>query len=127
MAQHNQTGKEGEELAVKYMLENGYEILNRNWKYMQYEIDIIAKKGKTLCIVEVKTRTGNFFGEPEEGVSNKKIRFLAHAADYYIQSKDINMECRYDIVSITMFNGRHELKYIEDAFYPYMWRGLKTE
>ncbi len=120
MAQHNQTGKEGEELAVQYMLENGYEILERNWRHIHYEIDIIAKKNNTLCIVEVKTRTGNFFGEPEEGVSKKKERFLANAADYYIQSKDIMMECRYDIVSITKFNGRHELKYIEDAFYPYM-------
>ena len=120
MAQHNETGKAGEEMAAKYLLENGYDILERNWKHKHYEIDIIAKKGNTLSIVEVKTRTGNFFGEPEEGVSKKQERFLAHAADHYILSKDLHVECRYDIVSITMFNGRHELKFIEDAFYPYM-------
>lgn len=120
MAQHNETGKAGEELAVKHLREHGYDIIERNWRYKKYEIDIIAKKENILAIVEVKTRTGNFFGEPEEGVTKAKERFLADAADYYVLSKDLDVEVRYDIISVTFFKGRHELNMIEDAFYPFM-------
>lgn len=120
MAQHNETGKEGEELAANYLLKNGYEILARNWHYGKLEVDIIAQKENTLCIVEVKTRTGNYFGEPHEAVTKAKEKFLADAADYYIQSKNLEVECRYDIISITLYNGRHEIEMIEDAFYPFM-------
>jgi putative endonuclease len=120
MAEHNETGKKGEELAVKYLLDNGYDILHRNWRFGKYEVDIIAQKKNILSIVEVKSRTGDFFGEPEEGVTKKKERYLADAADYYIQSKNLNVECRYDIISIVFWGGKYELKMIEDAFYPYM-------
>ena len=120
MAEHNETGKKGEELAAEYLGNNGYEIVARNWRHKHLEVDIIARKGNILSIVEVKTRTGNFFGEPEEGVTKKKERFLTDAADHYIQSKDLDVEVRYDIISITFFEGRHELKMIEDAFYPFM-------
>lgn len=119
MAQHNETGKAGEEMAVKYLLENGYNILERNWRHLHYEIDIIAKKENTLAIVEVKSRTGNFFGEPEEGVSKKKERFLSDAAHEYVCMKDLDVEVRYDIISIIFFDGKFELKFIEDAFYPF--------
>lgn len=120
MAQHNETGKRGEELAAEYLINNGYKIVARNWRHKYLEVDIIARKGNILSIVEVKTRTGNFFGEPEEGVTKKKERFLADAADYYIQSKNLNVECRYDIISITFWGGKYELNMIEDAFYPFM-------
>ncbi|MFI5219017.1 MAG: YraN family protein [Bacteroidia bacterium] len=119
MAEHNETGRAGEELAEKYLTEHGYEILSRNWRFGKYEIDIIARKGNVLSIVEVKTRTGNFFGEPEEGVTKKKERFLADAADYYIQSRNLDVECRYDIISITFWGGKYQLNMIEDAFYPF--------
>lgn len=120
MAEHNETGKAGEELAVQYLLEHGYEILHRNWRHGRYEIDIIARKKSILSIVEVKSRTGDFFGEPEEGVTRRKEKYLAEAADFYLQSVKLDLECRFDIVSVTFFNGRHELKFIEDAFYPFM-------
>jgi putative endonuclease len=119
MAKHNKTGKEGEELAVEYLREHGFDIIECNWRFKHYEIDIIAKKENILSIVEVKSRTGNFFGEPEEGVSKRKERFLADAAHEYICMKDLDVEVRYDIISIIFFNGRHELKMIEDAFYPF--------
>lgn len=120
MAQHNQVGKEGELIAANYLTQNGYDILARNWRYGKLEVDIIALKGNTLCIVEVKTRTGNYFGEPHEAVTKAKEKFLADAADYYIQSQNLDVECRYDVISITIFNGRHEIEMIEDAFYPFM-------
>ena len=119
MADHNETGKIGEELAVKYLTKHGYTIAARNWRFGKYEIDIIARKGNVLSIVEVKTRTGNFFGEPEEGVTKKKERFLADAADRYIQSKNLDVECRYDIISVTFSGSSYEINMIEDAFYPF--------
>ena len=119
MAEHNKTGKAGEELAVKYLQEHAYDIIERNWRFMHYEIDIIARKGNVLSIVEVKTRTGDFFGEPEEGVTKKKERFLSSAAHEYVVMKNLDVEVRYDIISIVFSNGKHELKMIEDAFYPF--------
>ena len=120
MAEHNETGKAGEELAVKYLLENGYDILQRNWRFGRYEIDIIAQKKNILSIVEVKTRTGDFFGDPEEGVTKKKERFLADSADEYILQKQLDVDVRYDIISIVFNRGKYDLKMIEDAFYPFM-------
>ena len=120
MAQHNETGKTGEGDAVKYLMENGYEILERNWRYHRYEIDIIARKGNILSIVEVKTRTGNFFGEPFEAVTKKKERALADSADYYVVSRNLDVEVRYDIASVTINNGKSKVVLIEDAFYPFM-------
>ena len=119
MAEHNKTGKEGEELAVKYLRGQGYEIIECNWRFKHLEIDIVARKENILSIVEVKSRTGDFFGEPEEGVTKKKERFLADAAHEYVCMKDLDVEVRYDIISIIFWNGKHELKFIEDAFYPF--------
>lgn len=118
--QSAQLGREGEILAVAHLRENGYEIVERNWRFGKLEIDIIARKGNVLSIVEVKTRSGDYFGEPEDGVTKAKERFLATAADHYIISRNLDVEVRYDIISIVIHNGRHELKMIEDAFYPYM-------
>lgn len=118
--QSAQLGREGENLAVAHLRENGFEIVERNWRFGKLEIDIIARKGNVLSIVEVKTRSGDYFGEPEDGVTKAKERFLATAADHYIISRNLDVEVRYDIISIVIHNGRHELKMIEDAFYPYM-------
>lgn len=118
--QSAQLGREGEILAVAHLRENGYEIVERNWRFGKLEIDIIARKGNVLSIVEVKTRSGDYFGEPEDGVTKAKERFLTTAADHYIISRNLDVEVRYDIISIVIHNGRHELKMIEDAFYPYM-------
>jgi|SRR4051812_46813994 putative endonuclease len=119
MAEHNKTGKKGEELAIQYLREQGYEIIECNWRSKHLEIDIIARKENTLSIVEVKSRTGDFFGEPEEGVTKKKERFLADAAHEYVCKKDLDVEVRYDIISIVFHDGKHQLKFIEDAFYPF--------
>ncbi len=119
MAEHNKLGEKGEELAAGYLASEGYEIVERNWRYDRWEIDIIARKGHQLCIVEVKTRSGDLFGEPEEGVTPRKERFLAAAADHYIRERDLDVEVRFDIVSIVFHGKRHELKLIADAFYPF--------
>ena len=118
MAEHNELGAEGEKLAVGFLKEKGYEILATNWRFGSDEIDIIAKYNGFLVIVEVKTRSTNAFGEPEIAVTKQKQRFLIRASQQFIIQKDINEECRFDIISIIIKNGKTTIHHIEDAFYP---------
>ena len=84
MASHNKLGEEGEELAVKWLKENGYEVLHRNWRHSHYEIDIIALKNNMLHFVEVKARKNSPFGHPEDSVTKKKFKNLQKAADEFL-------------------------------------------
>ncbi len=118
MADHNELGKQGEEIAQQYLAEKGYKILQCNWRFGSDEIDIIAKKDNMLIIVEVKTRQTNFFGEPEEAVTKTKQKFLIRATEVYIQQKNIDLETRFDIVSVVISNGQVMINHIEEAFYP---------
>jgi putative endonuclease len=118
MAEHNDTGNKGEELAEKYLRTLGYEILERNWHFGKNEIDIIAKDGKFLVIAEVKTRRSTYFGEPEEFVTRAKQRSLITAANGYIVKKNIDLEARFDIISVVFAGSSYTVKQIKDAFYP---------
>jgi len=118
MADHNELGIKGEELAEKYLRDSGYEILERNWRFGKDEIDIIALDGDFLVIAEVKTRRTNYFGEPEEFVTRQKQRFLIRAANAYIDKKDIDFETRFDILSVLFAGKKYTVKQIKDAFYP---------
>ena len=77
MASHNDTGKHGEELAAKWLIERGYELLHRNWRHSHYEIDIVATKGKFLHFIEVKTLNSNFFRPPGSQCYQSKIQTFA--------------------------------------------------
>lgn len=118
MAEHNDFGKLGEELAFDYLTGKGYEILERNWRNVHKEIDIIAKEGKFLVIVEVKTRQTDEYGEPDVAVTRKKQRMLIAAANAYITRKGLDMETRFDIISIVFRDGEPVIEHIEDAFLP---------
>jgi putative endonuclease len=118
MAEHNDFGKLGEDLAVDYLTGKGYEILERNWRNVHKEIDIIAKDGKFLVIVEVKTRQTDEYGEPDVAVTRKKQRMLIAAANAYITRKGLDMETRFDIISIVFRDGEPVIEHIEDAFLP---------
>lgn len=118
MAQHNLTGKQGEEIAVKHLAAKGYTVIDRNWRYRKAELDIIARKDGFLVAVEVKTRSTNAFGEPETFVDLKKQRNMIKAANAYVLEKNIGIEVRFDIISVVMMNGEIVVTHIEDAFYP---------
>ena len=118
MAEHNDFGKLGEELAVNYLIEKGYEILERNWRNIHKEIDIIAKDGKDLVIVEVKTRQSDEYGNPDVAVTKKKQCMLIAAANAYILKNGLDTETRFDIVSIVFKDGEPVIEHIEDAFLP---------
>ena len=119
MAKHLDLGRKGESLAKAHLEKNGYEIMDENWTHGKLEVDLIAYKDKVIIFTEVKTRTGNFFGEPEDFVDNRKQKLLAAAADQYIYLMDHQGEVRFDIVSILFDkNANYTLKHIEDAFWP---------
>ena len=118
MAEHNDLGKLGEEIAVKYLADKGYEILERNWHNVHKEVDIIAKDGRFLVIVEVKTRQTNAYGEPDIAVTRQKQRMLISAANAYLFRNKLDLETRFDIISIVFNNGEPVIDHIEDAFLP---------
>lgn len=117
MAEHNELGKLGEELAVEFLKKSGYEILETNWTFQKAEIDIIAQKGTFLAVVEVKTRSSLEFGLPQEFVKPKKIQLLVKAINEYVTQKDIDAEVRFDIIAIHKENNEFFIDHIEDAFY----------
>lgn len=117
MAEHNDLGKLGEELAVEFLQKNGYEILETNWIFDKAEIDIIAKKAGILAVVEVKTRSSIDFGLPQEFVKPKKIQLLLKAVNEYVIQNDLDVEVRFDIVAIHKTNSEFVIEHIEEAFY----------
>ncbi len=117
MANHNEIGKKGETLAADFLATRGYTVICKNWRYRQYEIDIIATKGIKLHFIEVKTRSSAFYGHPEESVTKKKFRFLKNAADEYLYLNPGHQWIQYDIVSITFHKkGAPEFFLLEDVF-----------
>lgn len=100
MGGRNEKGRTGEQLAVDALIEEGYEILEQNWRNGHLEIDIIARDKGVLVFVEVKTRRETTFGPPVDGVNTLKIRRLIRAAQAYIHSSGYLGESRFDIVSI---------------------------
>ncbi len=118
MAEFHETGKKGEEIAVSFLKQHGYSILEKNWRSGSAEIDIIAKKDDFIIVIEVKTRRTDYFGEPEEFVTKAKQKQLVKAADSYVLKNKLENEVRFDIISV-LFKGKdHAIHHIEDAFYP---------
>lgn len=109
-------GKQGEDKAIAFLIENGFEILERNWRFRHNEVDIIARQGNLLVIVEVKTRSGADFGEPYTAVGFRKQQYLIFAAERYLFSHHLDLEVRFDIISIISGSGRETLEHIEGAF-----------
>ena len=119
MAKHLELGKKGEILAKEYLEEKGYEILDENWITGKLEVDLVALIDNVIVFIEVKTRTGNFFGEPEGFVNSRKQQLLVAAADEYIYLMEHKGDIRFDIVAV-LFDKKNNftIKHIEDAFWP---------
>ena len=118
MADHNDLGIQGEDLATLHLAKLGYSILERNWRFGKEEIDIIARIGQELVIVEVKTRNSDFFGEPHEFVTKSKQNHMIKAAHAYVEKKDLDLEVRFDIIGIIMNKAGQKLDHMEGAFQP---------
>lgn len=117
MAQHNELGKKGEQLAVDYLLKKGYDIVERNYRFDKAEVDIIAKIKNTLAIVEVKTRSTIDFGNPQDFVKPKQIQRLVKAVDEYVNVNGLDVEVRFDIIAIVKNGKSYDIEHLEDAFY----------
>lgn len=117
MTDNIKKGNEGEKLAVDYLEEKGYRVTERNYRHKRSEIDIIGMKDGWLIFVEVKTRTSHSFGYPEEFVDDKKIEKIMEGAEHYIFEKNWKGNVRYDIISISLTEGRPILEHFEDAFH----------
>jgi putative endonuclease len=116
MADHNELGKKGEKLAIDFLIKNGYQILEKNYRYLKAEVDIIAQKENVLAIVEVKTRSTDYFGDPQDFVNPKKIKLLLSAIDYYVIEKDLDVEVRFDIIAIIHKDNKTKITHLKDAF-----------
>ena len=117
MASHNELGKRGEEIAADYLTSKGHTILARNYRYEKSEVDIISSLGGTIIFTEVKTRSSDAFGYPEESVSERKQEKLKLAMEQYMSENKLTSEPRFDIVSIITNRGKTDIHHIEDAFY----------
>ena len=116
MAQHNDLGKQGEKLARDYLRDNGYQILETNYTYLKAEVDIIAFKAHTLVAVEVKTRSSDYFGEPQDFIHPKKIKRLVLAIDHYALEKDLDVTVRFDVIAIVKQKKAFQIEHLKDAF-----------
>ena len=121
MATHNELGKEGEEESVRFLIEKGYIIHHRNWRSGKYELDIIAQQNDELVIVEVKTRRNTLFGTPESAINNQKIRRILSSTNAYLHKYNIDMNVRFDIITVTGERKPFHIEHIENAFYPPIW------
>lgn len=118
MADHNELGKLGEQIAAQFLLENGYTILERNYFYDKAEIDIIAQKEEDIIVVvEVKTRNSAFFGDPQSFVTPGKVKLLVKAANEYMISNDLAKDVRFDIISVLKNSTTEKTEHFENAFY----------
>ena len=119
MATHNEIGALGEQIALEYLLERKYQILETNWVCGHKEVDIIAKDGDTIVFVEVKTRHSTCLVEPEATVDVYKQRHLIWAANSFVNRYQYDNDVRFDIIAIVIDkNNEKRIEHIEDAFYP---------
>lgn len=118
MAKHNQIGSEGEDLACQWLMAKGLDILHRNWRTGRDEIDIVAREGGILVVVEVKTRSSAHWGDPELAVGPAKRRHLLRAANELLHTFPEDVELRFDVLSITHTPRGPEFVHIPNAFYP---------
>lgn len=118
MVSQRDTGGFAERIAEQHLIKLGYKILDKNWYHGHYELDIVARDGDELVIVEVKSRQGLHYEHPSEAVTGAKIKRIVDAADAYIHEKNLDLETRFDIITIVFLNQKFELEHFKDAFYP---------
>lgn len=117
MAEHNDFGTFAEDLAVKFLISNGYRIIRRNYRWRKAEVDIIACQENEIVFVEVKARNSGYFQAPSEAVKRKKIQLLIQAANAFMEVNNFMEEVRFDIISILPeASGEYQIEHIKNAF-----------
>lgn len=114
-------GLAGEEAAVEWLRRNGYLIVERNWRYGRYEIDIIAERYGTLHFVEVKTRKAHSLTSAEDAIDATKSRALLRAARAYAAMHRTDSEMAFDLIAVETYdNGEKTVRFVENAI-QYGW------
>ncbi len=121
MAKHNILGKAGEVHAAEYLRQQGYIIRHCNWRCGKKDLDIVAEKDNELVIVEVKTRSSTAFGNPEEAITNQKIRNIVSSTDAYLRKYCIDLPVRFDVITVIGSEGNFTIEHIREAFFPPIW------
>ena len=116
MAAHNDTGSKGEAVARDYLLAKGYRVRHMNWRCGHLELDIVAERDGVLVVVEVKTRSTDYYGPAHEAVTGRKRQRIVTAADAYVRQHDWQGETRFDIITLVPEGSTFRLEHIEDAF-----------
>jgi len=112
------TGSKGEDMACDYLQQHGFRIVERNWRFRRWEVDIIAAKNDRLHFFEVKTRTSDVYGKPEESISYKKMQNLKNAAEEYQYLHPEWKYLQFDVLAISLYNNQPvEYFYIEDVYF----------
>ena len=118
MSSKKEIGQIGEDAAVRYLANLGYQILQRNWRFSHAEIDIIAKDQEILVFIEVKTRSYDYFGQPEDSIDERKENLISDAASQYMVLIKHDWEIRFDIISILMDkNQKLSINHYKDAWF----------
>jgi len=116
MAKHLKLGQRAEGVAVRYLLRNGYKILEKNYRSGRAEVDIIGQMNTLIVFVEVKSRQTTIHGNPEDGINEHKKRMLFQAAEAYQIDQNWHKEIRFDAISINFYPQAIKIEHFEDAF-----------
>ena len=111
-------GKRGEEMAIAYLKEQGYCLIEKNWRFKNFEIDIVAKNDSTLIFVEVKFRNKSILSTVDIISSAQKKRIIK-AAHHYIQKNEIDLNIRFDLIFIDNSSKSPKLRHFKEFFTPY--------
>jgi putative endonuclease len=110
-------GKEGEKVAERYLRKKGYRVVERNYRCMSGEVDLIVLDRRVIVFVEVKTRTGHRFGTPLEAVEFRKQRKMIQAAQFFLNQKKLyQRDARFDVVGISWPGDDPVVEHIQNAF-----------
>ena len=116
MNKAHEIGRQDEAIALHFLACKKHNILERNWRWQKAEIDIISQDEKTLVFVEVKTRSAERYGQPKEFVSLRKEALMKEAAEAYLEINELELELRFDIISIVLKNGTPKIEHLENVF-----------
>ena len=112
-------GQRGEEIAARFLLSEGFDLLHRNWRSGRYELDIVARKEGVLHIVEVKSWKADGLTAPEEAMTRKKFNALFRAAQQYVALYRIDADTQFDLIAVDLLpDSTHRLRYIPNAMVP---------
>lgn len=117
MSNSYQLGRKGEAEAARFLTQNNYTILEKNYRYRKAEVDLIVQKNNTLIAVEIKTRSTDFFGHPALFLKPKQQQRIVEAINYYVQQNNLDVEVRFDVISVVKKKGSFEIQHLKNAFY----------